>query len=334
LTFNIGSDLAPAWLPDESGFLYSYERTDVPTADRCLGILPADGGTRTLSFCQLALSHDDSTDAYLSPVAGPSGSLAYVSTNARRGQLSAPSNAIVIGTLAAPGITQRVRSLPYLAPSGRSHDGASHLTWLDATTLAYVGNLVTYRSQCTGCAPDTVTTGLDVMRLDLSGPTPVMTLVPGTDYASSVEAAGAGAVYYTLGGDSRVLRQDLLTGTVTVVHDFGASGIVRDLRVVGSQLIAVVGGLVSFAVDSAVGPLQDDHGGALYLVNLTTGQETRLAPPGLIFRHPALSPSGQRIVAEGLPIRLDTLRDSTNTVIGVDTTLLSNRADIWLLQGP
>ncbi|MEP6571970.1 MAG: hypothetical protein ABJD11_04715 [Gemmatimonadota bacterium] len=334
MTLNLGSDLTPTWLPDESGILYSYERTDVPTSDRCLGILPRDGGVRTMEFCQLAPSHDDSADAYLVPAVGPSGLLAYVNTTARRGGLFPLSRGIDVATLASPGSSQRVRTFPYLAPSGRSHDLASDLSWLDATSLVYVGQLLNYPSPCGGCSPDTVASGLDIMRLDLSGPTPVMSLVPGTDYASSVEAAGAGTVYYTLGGDSRVFRQDLASGVVTVVHDFGSGNIARDVRVVGNELIAVVGGIVVFGVDSTVGPVQSDKGGALVLLDLGTGLETPVPSPNLIFRHPALSPSGARIVAEGLLIQIDTVRDSTHTIIGVDTTLLSVRPDLWLLQGP
>src|SRR5207249_1196068 len=46
VTYNLGEDRAPAWLPDESGFVYSFERTDRPDHDRCLAWLPPDGAFR------------------------------------------------------------------------------------------------------------------------------------------------------------------------------------------------------------------------------------------------------------------------------------------------
>src|SRR5256885_8825838 len=53
LTYNLGQDRAPAWLPDESGIVYSFERTDRPDRDRCLGILPPEGGQRVSTICDV-----------------------------------------------------------------------------------------------------------------------------------------------------------------------------------------------------------------------------------------------------------------------------------------
>src|SRR5437879_277497 len=123
LTFNLGDDRAPAWLPDGSGLVYSFQRLDRPARDRCLGLLPPDVG-----------------------------------------------------------------------------------------------------------------------RLGLSGNAASLAVIPGTRFASSVAAGeSADIIYYTLGGDSRVYRRVLSSGSVSVAHDFGG-GIARDVQVVGSRLIAVVGG--------------------------------------------------------------------------------------------
>ena len=49
-------------------------------------------------------------------------------------------------------------------------------------------------------------------------------------------------------------------------HDFGPSGVVRDVHAAGNRVAAVVGGRVAFSVDPRVGPTQWDSGGVLHLL--------------------------------------------------------------------
>src|SRR5205814_1002078 len=191
--------------------------------------------------------------------------------------------AVVLGTL--DGAAVRVlRTFPYVAPDTVRHDAASQLRWLDSTTIVYLADRVGYERPCQRCPIDTLRTGVDVVRLDLSNAAASLAVVPGTRFASAVAAGeSADIIYYTLGGDARVYRRVLSTGTVSVAHDFG-TGIARDVQVVGSRLIAVVGGDVSFAFDSALGyPIQRDRGGPLVLVDLASGADTD-APGGYRIR--------------------------------------------------
>ena len=145
---------------------------------------------------------------------------------------------------------------------------------------------------------DTIVTGLKVGVLDLSAPGSLPVLIPGTDYASGVApGASPGEIYYTLGGDTRVYRRVLATGEVSVLYDFGAAGIARDVHAVGNRFTAIVGGHVIFSVDPLFGPVQWDSGGLIHVVDLSTGTDMLVAGPGL-FRHPALAPNGDRVVAE------------------------------------
>ncbi|MGE5145082.1 MAG: hypothetical protein ACM3OA_16745, partial [Acidobacteriota bacterium] len=80
----------------------------------------------------------------------------------------------------------------------------------------------------------------------------------------------------------------------------------------GGRMLAVVGGNVSFIPDSITGGIQRDSGGTIVLVDPNSGSETPLAL-GSLFRHPALSPDGKRIVAEAY--------------VGRST-------DLWLLETP
>ena len=303
LTFNLGDDRAPAWLPDGSGLLYSLQRRDRPDRDRCLGLLPPDGGRLERTLCDANPAADDSTNVLTEPAPTPTadGRLAYLLLGSETIDIAPGYTAVVLGSLDGTAGARVLRTFPYVAPDTVRHDAASQLRWLDATTIVYLAERVGYERPCQGCPIDTLRTGVDVVRLDLSGDVTSLAVVPGTRFASAVaRGESADVIYYTLGGDSRVYRRVLSSGTVSVAHDFG-SGIARDVQVVGARLIAVVGGDVSFAFDSALGfPIQRDRGGPLVLVDLASGAETVLPGNALAFRHPALAPAATRLVAEAV----------------------------------
>ena len=295
LTYNLGQDRAPAWLPDESGIVYSYERTDRRDRDHCLGVLPSDGGRRTQEICEVAPAGDDSTNVLTEPAIDGSGRLAYVVTSSAVGAKAPIFASLRLASLANPQTARVLVSLPLLTT-------ASQPRWLGRDTLVYLAVRVGYSTACRGCPLDTLETGNAIELLDTSQPTPQVQLLAGTANASSVAAGATGIIYYTLNGDTRVFRRVVAAGAGSdiVVFDFGSSGIARDVQVVGSRLVAVVGGNVSFAFDSTIGyAVQRDAGGALHVVDLTSGRDTTLAVPGQGFRRPALAPSGTRLVVEG-----------------------------------
>jgi len=301
VTYNIGDDRAPAWLPDESGFLYSFQRVDRPDRDYCLGLLPPDGGRLARTICDRLPAADDSTDVLTEPAAAAAGRLAYTITSSLPDDRAPRASALVLGTLADPTPARPLTTLPYYGPDGTFREGVSHVRWLGSDTLVYVAEHIAYQAPCKGCPLDTLRTGMEIALLDAGAASPAPQAVPATLYASSVAPEGGGtanAIFFTLGGDSRVFRRVLSGATDSVVHDFGAAGIARDVQVAGTRLVAVVGGTISFAYDSLLGyAVQRDAGGFLYLVDLETAAETVL-PGGATFRHPALSPSGKRLVAE------------------------------------
>lgn len=316
LTFNPRTDLSPVWLPDGSGFLYTRERGDRKDLDRCLALLPPPGGSIARELCDRTPAADDSVDAYTSPAVAPDGRMAYVRASAPLdvGRPLAPRyHELVLATLAEPSNARVLKALPYAGPSGRGHEEITQLRWLSDSVLVYVGQHVSYIPPCQNCPPDTLPSGLELVRLDFRSPAPVLTMLPGSDEASSVAVAAPDTIYFTVNGDSRVFSLALSTDSVAVVHDFGAAGIARDVQVAGRRLVAVVGGNVSFFTDPAAGPIQKDDGGTLVLVDLDTGVETPLTPGGLPFRHPALAPSGSVVIAE---------------------LMFNKSADLWLVEVP
>ncbi len=332
LTLNIGQDRDPVWLPDGSGVLYSVQRLDRPDPDQCLAVIPPGGGTRSREKCYADDAGRDSVNVMREPAMSAGGRLAWVAEGTPIGR-SDPQNAgIRVGTLDPADRGVLVRSLPYPAPNGAVHATATHLAWLGEDSLVYVGNDVAYVRACNGCKLDTLLAGKDVALLDLSHTPATVSILPGTGEATAVWPAPDGsAIYFTRRGDSQVYRQAPVGGAVTVLHDFGAGRIARDPQVNGNRLAAIVDGLVDTQVVAIFGTAQVDRGGRLALVDLGTGAESLATVSTLLFRRPALSPSGAQVVAEGYPLVLTPILDSSGQVIGIDSTVASV-ADLRLVE--
>jgi hypothetical protein len=298
LTFSAGQDLQPVWEPGSRNVLYARERLDRSDRDHCVTRLPGDGGSITGQLCDQQPAAGDSTDAYAwpAPAGDGSGRVAYTRATSLTalGSLAPHDQQLVVGTF-DPLVPARVLlGIPYQGPSGRGHEAVAQIRWLTPTSLVYVGQRVFYNSLCSSCPVDTIPTGLELVRLDFTAATPVLQMLPGSDLASSVAVAGSDTVYFTVDGDSRVWRLLLSSSALGVVHDFGT--IVRDVQVAGARLVVVGGGVISFSNDSVRGPVQQDGGGDLLVLNLTSGLlETTIQGR---YRHPALSPSGDRVVTE------------------------------------
>ena len=318
LTYNPGTDLFPIWLPGSAGILYTAERVDRADHDHCFAVLPSGGGTITRYECPSA-APNDSIDVFDGASLSPDGRIAYVRASSSRlpvKPIVPQTEGLVVAPLADPTNAILLRSLDYTAPppSGRIHQGISHIGWLSPTRLVYLGERVTYPQACSGCPPDTVRTGIEITTLDFSGATPVLAIVPGTDSASSVAVGGTGdTIYFSRNGDSRVYRYTFSSGQTDTIHDFSATGIARDVALAAGRLVAVVGGDVTYVVDTVLGASQVDRGGELHVLTLSSGAETVIGNVTSRFRRPALSPDGTHVVVE-----VQTLGSS----------------DLWLLDVP
>jgi hypothetical protein len=321
LTLNVATDLFPVWKPDETGLFYSYERTDDQDRDRCIAQMPPSGRTRSLTICTHASFSADSIDALEMPVVSDT-RIVYLSSVGEAGALTPFHRELFLSSLDNLIPVDTLLRFSFVAPSGRTHDIPTHMAWLGDDALIYVGARVDYVPPAPFAPPDTLVTGVEIARIDLSGPTPQVGIIPGTSLASSVQpSADAKSIYFTVAGSSVVYKQDLATATASVVHDFGGLGIARDVQVAGNTLVAVVGGFVTFANDPTLGPVTRDFGGFLYSVDLVSSQETDISLPGYVHRRPALSPSGQKLVVEAYQ------------VVGAPGLPLRN-ADLWLLEEP
>jgi hypothetical protein len=329
LTYNGGADRGAAWLADGSGLIYSAQLVDRPDRDVCLALLPPGGGSQRALWCDVP-GGADLNDAIEFAAPAADGRLAFFSASNNLGSLNPIRTAIAL----APSLDARtagmVRPFPYTPVGSTQQDAAEHLRWIDATRLAYIGQQFRTRPPCQTCPPDTLRIGQAVTVLETSAPGILPVTLPGTEAATGVATDADGAVYYTLGGDSRVYRRTLSSGAVDVVWDFGGAGVARDIHLAGRRLTAVVGGRVTFAGDPQFGPVQWDSGGEIHVVDLDLGLDTPLDPGTRLFRRPALSPSGTAVVAEGSPLIITVLPTTPTTY---DTTV-GKTVDLFLFGVP
>jgi hypothetical protein len=297
--------------------------------DRCLGELPATGGTLKQVVCPVTNSSLDSLDTLYEPAPGPGGRLLFLREASLPAGITPLSSALVLADVAEPLAATTILSYPYTAQNGKIHQGISNIRWLSPTSAVFLAEKVLYLSPCGPCPIDTVRVGMELVRVDLSGPAPTTSIIPNTDEASSVSAgADEDQVYFTRNGDSRVYQMTLSTGAVSIIHDFGTGVIARDAQVVGNRLFAIVGGRVSFEVDPVLGSVQRDEGGQLDMVDLSSGTTTPLVVIDHFFRRPTPSPSGGTMVAEAFNAII------TNCGIICRDTTISRVADLWLFETP
>ena len=324
LTYNPAASLSPAWLPDGSAFAYAYANLEARLDhDQCLGVLPAEGGSLTRTICNPNPFSGDSTDTFAWPAVSPDATLiAYVRSSRPRAAQADQRAAIVTAPMAAPAVVTPVRSLPLPGDDGNVFVSAADLSWLSQEQLVMLG-LVDTSVQCIDpplCLADPilVRSGRKVLVATLGPGAPSVATVPGTDWASSVAPVpGSADVYYTVAGSSQVFRTPL-GGGATLVHDFGAEGVVRDVDARGNLLAAVVGGIVR-DYDQGGAPIQQDAGGRLVVLDVATDVTTELAIPATIFRNPALAPDGSSVVAEAYA--LSVIAHTVGGVTRVDTAV-------------
>jgi hypothetical protein len=275
LTFSRLGDVDPAFLPADSGIIYSLS-LDRPDGDHCLGVMPAAGGHVTTTICHTGPFDADSTNALWMPAPGPMGLLAYLRDGSAIGATDPSSSELVLAPWGAPDPGRVLVRFPYTDSGGSLVTGIRDLQWWHAGTLVFRSGVLTFTTP--PMPVDTLFSANEIVRLDLVGDSVQRTSVPNTAGATSV-ATDSLALYYTLPGDSRVYR--LLEGapTPTVWYDFGAAGAPTRIRVAGRVLAALVG-------DS------------IYDVHVGAGTTTVLGlPDSLQVVDIALSHAGDRLVA-------------------------------------
>jgi hypothetical protein len=333
LRLTYGGGQNPAWLPDGTRFIYSYqsaEHSNGPgSADTCLGILPASGGRRTASICNQSPFEAETLDVYTQPAPAPEGDRIAL----LRGALNPISRSGLTSL-----VMSRLDSLPFgpaLANDGFPglHGqvlGIGSLRWAGTDKLIFLGADNGIISPCDNCNPIVIGRWRDAYLLSVDAGTGPQA-VAGTEFATSIAVASSADMFITFANDDRVLHHDLTSGATTLVAVLAPGMTPRDADYSNGRIVVVAGGKLEHFIDDDGNPAQgNDQGGELQLVDPLTGTVTPLHNSTLFFRHPRLSPDGTSIIAEGY--RYQIVADP-NVVAALDT-LVSPAADLYRIDLP
>jgi hypothetical protein len=295
LTYSPGRDRTPGWSTDAGRIVYAFDHstTSLDLPKGCVGDLPASGGSRGWELCDTDAQRVDSSTIELWPALRGDGAVALVRQRWPIYGLSPYYSDLAVRPADPDLVPATFVPIPYFF-NGRSQQGLAFLQWLDATRLVWLGEGVIRSSL------DNVESGYEIIIGDPALGYPAgLTVVPGTNYASSVARGGnSDTLYYTLGGDSLVYRRTLSTGVIDTVANFGALGIARDVQVKNGRLTAVVGGAVTWGPHATLGMAQYDDGGPIYAVDLPAGAPVLVTQTFDRYRHAVLAPDGSFVVAE------------------------------------
>ncbi len=179
LTYNDGDDRTPAWLPDQSGIIYSSERLDALDHDRCLLVLPPGGGSVRRTMCEDAVAHEDTTDRFEAPAVSAEGRIVFLRAVSTIGLQKGPAQHLMLGSLDDPAAAVPLTIIPYFASSGKTHFNVSHTQWLAPERFVYLAEDLFYEGST--FLPDTFTTGLEIVRGDIAGDAVTLTVLRAGD---------------------------------------------------------------------------------------------------------------------------------------------------------
>ncbi len=227
LTFNTEQDYWPAWTQDGKGILYAYvDYIDV--LHRCVGLLPAAGGTRIWSMCDDRTTEPDTTSEFGAFALDSTGRLLYTesTTLASDNLLPAAHVTLWLADTAHPFIRTALLTLPVTA-------GATPMTWLadikwtGTTSFVALGQVFTTVPHCVmGTLPDGEsatqcltrdTTFVDtngvVVRGTIAGNSATLEPIEGTEGATGYSFANDGAtVVFTLKGRAQLFTVPISGG--------------------------------------------------------------------------------------------------------------------------
>jgi hypothetical protein len=335
LTFNPEGDHWPVFLRDGSAIGYSYHPLDRTDRDRCLAFIPPGGGRIIRQVCQKDLHETDSVNVVSTHGVSPGGRLAMMVESGNPGIAFPDFRGMWLGRMEG-GPMRLIRPFPYLNPTGQVHHSASGITWPNDSTMVYLAMYFSYSPAIQQIPADTEYTGIELVQLGLRGDSVVSQLViPGTAGTTSLAGGPGDTVYFTRGGDSRVYALATGSGLVSTLYDFGPLGIARDVQVAGGTLAAVVGGRVRSYFRPTWGiQAQADSGGSIYTVRLPSGAPQLVVSMGAekvpgtpVYRHIALDPQGQHLVAERM-------RFIARHFFAFSDTVVSKESDLWLFDVP
>jgi len=286
LTFNARSDITPSVAGDT--LVYSRVDADRADGDRCLALLPIEGGTLVAARCARGNLADSVRDSWLYPAISPDRQrVAFARERLQYRAGSLLERTLVVAPIGAPDSAVVVVD-GYALPDGGFASGYRDVTWRDDTTLRFLGGIESAGGGAVGGF-----SGRGVFEVALVGdPAGVPVLVPGTAGAIDYGIGEDGAVYILPGGSAAVFR---------LVDGSAPEEIARFTGVAETPLVGLTGMAVSDGVVAVIGDLFYPEVGTvpqLLVIDVANGGPQTAIP--LLFTPQRLAgvPGGGRIVVE------------------------------------
>jgi hypothetical protein len=325
LTFNIEQDYWPTWTQDGRGILYSFVVPGSTVRHRCVGLLPAAGGTRIWELCDNRATQGDSVSSYTAYALASDGRLLYAVavSDSSIGGHAPTTNTLWLADTAAPFQRTAVLSLPIIL-AGVAYSWLSDIAWTGPTSfIALVQDFSINQEPQPPCAfvQDSIfMRGGAVVVGTIAAGHADLRLINGTTGATGYSLAENGtSVVFTTWNDPRLFKTPVTGGAVTSLSPA--------LGGPGTQILGVSCKGSTCLVASDAVTLIDVPGGArgtcavvnpgakdLYAVSIGTGSSQRVVTAAGIIVLPKVSPeSGDAVIQVGGSFgHLQTIRTPSN----------------------
>lgn len=229
LTFNADQNYWPMWTEDGRGILYAFVEPGKPS-HRCVGLLPAAGGTRLWELCDNRQVRTDTLSSYTGFALDSSGRLLLVESLAKRSADPTPLQVVTLWITDTANPYVRTPLLQFPANAGFSvvqmltdmqwtgHDSflalGQQVNTLPHCIVIVVGN--TLATQC--LSRDTVYSGGIVVRGTIAAGAVTLQPVSGTDGAVAYSLAeGGNSIVFALSGAAQLYRVPATGGAATAL---------------------------------------------------------------------------------------------------------------------
>ena len=169
LTFNVDQDYWPAWTTDGRGILYAYVDRERPL-HRCLGLLPATGGTRLWQLCDNRAVRDDSASSYGAFALDSAGRLLVAETvsSANAGATALSQTTLWLADSAHPYVRTSLLTLP-LTVGTTVVTWLADISWTGPNTFIALGQQFSSEPHCIGPGLSMVCPSRDSIWADTGG---------------------------------------------------------------------------------------------------------------------------------------------------------------------
>jgi len=300
LTYNVGVDGFPFYLPGDSLIGYAFARPGATNSNQCFGVLPVGGGTTISESCPRTAASLDSTERFEVGVPLSADSVLLLNVTRRFGRLTDDVGYIGRAPWRDATSFSVIQRFPIQTPSGSIEFPPSHMALTGDGHVAYLATTIS--SACPGLdptCPDPIRPvplvhGLEIAQVPLTGG--AIQVLSGTAFATSMAAGRApGSVIFTLPLDTQVYERDG-AGNITVLVDMLQGPAARDVQLHGDSVVAITGGPVEVYILPDGQLLQSVTPGNISIGRISTGEASVVVPGA--WARPSFSSDGTKLVAQ------------------------------------